>query len=156
MQIEFFGVSDAGPMRRALEIRRRVFVDEQGVPLAEEIDEHDLADPEAVHALALEGDRALGTGRFYPLDRERVQIGRMAVLAEVRGAGIGGRLLAALAAEAARRGYRTGCLLAQLAAIPLYERAGFRPAGGAEARVWDGGILHQPMEGPLTPAPGAV
>jgi predicted GNAT family N-acyltransferase len=151
MQIEVFGVSDSKRMRQALAIRQRVFVDEQGVPLAEEIDEHDLTDPEAVHALAAEGTLALGTGRFYVLDATRVQIGRMAVLPEARSRGAGRALLAALMAEACRRGYVRASLLAQLRAIPFYERAGFALEGLEAVPVLDGGILHQPMEGPLAP-----
>jgi predicted GNAT family N-acyltransferase len=147
VRIEQFGVEDRARLRLALEIRRRVFVDEQGVPLEEEADEHDEGDPLAVHALAVEaGGAAVGTGRFYEAAPGCAQIGRMAVLAGFRDRGVGAQILGALLAEAGRRGFHRARLLAQLQAIPFYERAGF-VAGGE--RIVDGGILHQPMEATL-------
>ena len=133
-------------MQRALDVRRRVFVDEQGVPLEEEVDEHDLSDARAVHALAFDGEAVLGTGRFYEAEPGCVQIGRMAVRAEHRGKGVGRALLDALLEEAVRKAYRSARLLAQVDAIAFYERAGFSVAGEP---VMDGGILHRPMEAAL-------
>jgi predicted GNAT family N-acyltransferase len=153
MLIELFGVRDPDAMRRAVAIRVRVFVEEQGVPLAEEVDEHDETDQGAVHALAVVDGEAIGTGRFYPLDAERVQIGRMAVLPRGRGLGAGRLLLDALMTEAARRGYRRACLLAQVSAVDFYRRAGFAGEPGEPARIWDAGILHQTMERELEPPP---
>ena len=137
-------------MDLALAIRLRVFVEEQGVPLGEEIDDHDRTDAGAVHVIAFEGGAPVGTGRFYPLGDGAVQIGRMAVVPEARNRGVGTALLRALIDEARRQGHATGHLLAQLTAIPLYERAGFRVSDAAAVPVLDGGILHQPMEGPLS------
>jgi predicted GNAT family N-acyltransferase len=153
MLIELFGVRDTEAMRRAVAIRVRVFVEEQGVPLAEELDEHDESDAGAVHALAVVDGEAIGTGRYYPLDAERVQIGRMAVLPRGRGLGAGRSLLDALMAEAARRGFLRACLLAQVSASEFYRRAGFSAEPGEPARIWDAGILHQMMERELEPAP---
>ncbi len=140
-------------MRRAVAIRVRVFVEEQGVPLAEEADPHDETDAGAVHALAVVDGVAVGTGRYYPLDERRVQIGRMAVLPGWRGIGAGRLLLEALMREAATRGFTRACLLAQVSAISFYERAGFSPAGEPGPRIWDAGILHQTMERDLAPRP---
>jgi predicted GNAT family N-acyltransferase len=157
MRVDLFGVADAESMERALSIRRRVLVEEQGVPLEEEADEHDIGDAGAVHALLCDGGRAIGTGRFYPLDSDRVQIGRMAVLAESRRRGGGRLLLDALVLEAGRLGYHRARLLAQVQAMEFYARAGFAPVGD-EVKVWDAGILHQTMERAiLRPAePGGV
>ncbi|MBV9647708.1 MAG: GNAT family N-acetyltransferase [Candidatus Eremiobacteraeota bacterium] len=130
-------------MKAALDIRRTVFVDEQGVPLEEEIDEHDLSDADAVHALAYQDDAPRGTGRFYESEPGCAQIGRMAVLPAHRDAGVGRTVLDALVGEALRRGYVRARLIAQIRAIPFYERVGFRVYGEP---ILDGGILHQPME----------
>ena len=125
----------------ALDIRTRVFVDEQGVPLDEEIDGHDRTDPDAVHALAYDAGRAIGTGRFCIAEPGTAQIGRMAVLPEARGAGAGKALLDTLVTEARRRGYARAYLLAQIHARDFYRKAGFVDDGG---RIWDAGIEHQP------------
>jgi predicted GNAT family N-acyltransferase len=152
MRIELFGVGDAAAIERAVAIRFRVFVDEQGVPPDEELDEHDRSDGDAVHALAYAGDEPVGTGRFYVLDEHSVQIGRMAVLPGRRETGTGRLILEALMAEARRRGFTRACLFAQVSAQRFYERAGYVAEEGA-ALEWDAGLLHLPMERFLGPAP---
>lgn len=120
-----------------------MFVEEQGVPLELEIDEHDRDDIAAVHALARDEDgTAIGTGRFYELDAASVKIGRMAIDADRRGRGAGARLLEALIAEAQRRGFTQAHLDAQTVAAEFYRKAGFADDGDP---LWDAGILHQPM-----------
>jgi predicted GNAT family N-acyltransferase len=140
--VEFFDIRDAERLGEALAIRLRVFVSEQAVPLELEIDEHDRTDPDAVHALVRDGSATIGTGRFYALDADRVQIGRMAILSDRRSLGAGACLLASLMEEARRRGFREARLDAQTQAAGFYRKAGFCDDGEAH---WDAGILHQPM-----------
>lgn len=130
-------------MGRALAIRLRVFVEEQGVPPEEEVDAHDRTDAEAVHAIALdETGRPIGAGRYYVTEPATVQIGRMAVLPEARGRGAGEALLKALVAQARHRGFTRAHLHAQVHARDFYAKAGFEDDGET---LWDAGILHQPM-----------
>ena len=135
-------------MAEALAIRFAVFVEEQGVPPDEEIDEHDRDDGAARHALVrANGGTAIAAGRFYARDSATAQVGRMAVLAPWRGRGAGALLLDALVAEAARAGFARAHLHAQTHAAGFYHRAGFRRDG---AELWDAGILHEPMSLDLT------
>jgi predicted GNAT family N-acyltransferase len=134
-------------MRAALEIRLRVFVDEQGVPLDLEIDEHDLEDSQAVHALIGEDGQAIATGRYYVLGGGCVQIGRMAVLPPWRGRGAGARLLEVLLEQARRRGFSEARLDAQTHAVEFYRKAGFLDDG---AEHMDAGIPHQQMRKALS------
>ena len=130
-------------MSRALAIRLRVFVEEQGVPPDEEIDAHDRDDGVAVHALAIDAAAvAIGTGRYYVTEPGVVQIGRMAVLSEARGTGVGAAVLRALVDEARRRGFLRAHLHAQVHAREFYRKNGFSDDGDT---LWDAGILHQPM-----------
>jgi predicted GNAT family N-acyltransferase len=140
--VELFDIFDATRLAEALAVRTSVFVDEQGVPPEEEIDAHDRNDPTAVHALARAAAGVVGAGRYYGVDARTVQIGRMAVLAAARGTGAGSALLAALVAEARRRGFVRAQLHAQTHAREFYLKAGFVDDG---APLWDAGILHQPM-----------
>lgn len=143
LEVEFFGVGDAIRMREALAIRRRVFVDEQGVPPEEEVDEYDRSDASAVHALLLcDGPRYIGAARFYACNATTVRIGRMAIDARARGTGAGRHLLAALGDEARRLGFERAHLHAQAHARGFYARAGYVDDGES---LWDAGILHQPM-----------
>jgi predicted GNAT family N-acyltransferase len=116
-------------------IRHEVFVDEQRVPVELELDEFDAV---AIHALALDGEVALGTGRLLPDGH----IGRMAVRRAARGAGIGSLLLRALMQQARQRGDAAVLLHAQLSARGFYERHGYVPEGDV---FMDAGIEHIAM-----------
>ena len=103
-------------------VRRTVFIEEQGVPEAEELDGEDAA---AKHFLAEdEHGKPIGTARLLASG----QIGRMAVLPEWRGRDIGAGLLAR-AVEAARRDGLDVFLHAQVHALGFYERNGFKASG---------------------------
>ena len=119
----------------AQRIRFTVFVDEQRVPAEIEMDEHDAT---SIHALAFSDGKAVGTGRLL-LDGH---IGRMAVLKEWRGRGVGQALLRALIDAARRRGDTEVALNSQVHALGFYGAEGFR----AEGPVYEeAGIPHQAM-----------
>ncbi len=129
----------------ALAVRRTVFVDEQGVPLDEEIDEHDRDPREIADTLHLLGrleGRAICTGRL-DLVRDPAHITRVAVLREHRGRGLGAQLMEALHDEARSRGLRALALNAQLHAIGFYEQLGYRAHGPV---FLDAGIEHRAMD----------
>lgn len=114
-----------------------MFVEEQGVPADIE---HDDWDALSLHAVAVDAEgRTLGTGRLLPDGH----IGRMAVLREARGRGVGSALLQALTSAAVRSGHRHLLLNAQRAAVPFYARHGFHVCG---AEFLEAGIVHLPME----------
>jgi predicted GNAT family N-acyltransferase len=117
-------------------IRTRVFVQEQAVP--EEL-EWDDKDQDAVHVLALtSAGLPIGTARLLATG----QIGRMAVLPEWRGRGVGRALLGELLAIAAKAGYADVFLNAQASALPFYLGAGFVPVGD---ELEEAGIPHRRM-----------
>lgn len=121
--------AEAGP------IRFTVFVEEQQVPAEMELDEHD---PACVHVIAKLEGRAVGTGRLLPDGH----IGRMAVLKEARGQGVGAGMLKALMEQARRRGDSQVALSAQTHAIGFYRKHGFVEEG---PEYLDAGIPHQAM-----------
>jgi predicted GNAT family N-acyltransferase len=130
-------VGDWGANREAIRaVRSAVFVEEQGVPAELEADDYDSI---CAHVLAVRDDgKAIGTGRLL----DDGHIGRLAVLRETRGRGIGAALLEALVDLAGRRGMREVVLNAQLQAIPFYMRHGFRPHGDV---FLESGIQHRLM-----------
>jgi predicted GNAT family N-acyltransferase len=125
----------------AYAIRYAVFIEEQGIPAALEIDAYD---PIAVHALAFLDGQCVATARVYldEQDPSKAKIGRMAVLKEFRGQGIGTALLG----EAIRAGMMQGAsvfeLHAQQSAVPFYAKLQFKPDGAIFDEV---GIPHQCM-----------
>jgi predicted GNAT family N-acyltransferase len=134
----------------AYAIRLAVFVEEQGIPAELEIDDYD---PIAEHALVFIDGRCVATARIY-LDEQhpsKAKIGRMAVLKDFRGQGIGTALLG----EAIRVGMTQGAsvfeLHAQQSAAPFYAKLQFKPDGPIFDEV---GIAHQRMRLVLgAPAP---
>ena len=126
--------ADASPVRVA------VFVEEQRIPMEMEWDE---ADATALHAVAHDASgRAIGTGRLLALAPGVARIGRMAVRAEWRGAGVGRALLLALLQSARERGDREAVLSAQRSAEAFYLREGFVARGEPYDEV---GIPHIDM-----------
>ncbi|WP_457674600.1 GNAT family N-acetyltransferase [Thiolapillus sp.] len=117
-------------------VRETVFVREQKVPLELE---WDGIDDQCLHMLAEDRDgNPIGTGRLLPDGH----IGRMAVLREWRGRGVGTALLRALMEEGRKQGFERLILAAQVQAMPFYEKEGFV----AEGDVFDdAGIPHRNM-----------
>lgn len=127
---------------KASAVRQAVFVREQGIPQSLEWDE---ADAQCLHAVILdEQKQPVATGRLLPDGH----IGRMAVLADRRRGGLGGRVLEALIEAARQRGHDRVMLSAQVHALSFYRGHGFE----AEGQVYDDvGIPHQDMTRRLRP-----
>lgn len=119
----------------ASDIRRRVFIEEQQVSQEEEWDGRDDA---CLHFLAQRGNTALGTARLLPDGH----IGRVAVLQEARGMGVGVALMQAAIAAAQHQGHPAVELTAQTHALAFYERLGFTAFGDI---FLDAGIPHRRM-----------
>ncbi len=127
-------------------VREAVFVREQGVPLELELD---AQDPDCLHVLARDAaGRPIGTGRLTPAHT----LGRMAVLPEWRGKGVGAALLAALTELARERRWNAIELHAQADAVGFYLRHGYLPFGPC---YMEAGIEHQSMRRALG-GPNAV
>jgi predicted GNAT family N-acyltransferase len=142
--VEVCDWSSASEREALLGVRDDVFVREQHVPL--DLDRDD-DDPRSAHVLAraLDG-AAIGTGRLAPDGR----IGRMAVLGDWRGRGIGTMLLHTLLDLARTRRLVAVTAHAQRDAIPFYERHGFEPEG---AEFEEAGIPHLRMRRRIDPRP---
>jgi predicted GNAT family N-acyltransferase len=131
---------EALPLARP--VREKVFVEEQDVPLELEWDEWDEA---SEHAVALDSaGAAIGTARLLPDGR----IGRMAVLKDWRGKGVGAALLLAMLARARERAMPRALLHAQIQAAGFYRRFGFSERG---EEFLEAGIPHVEMTLELSP-----
>lgn len=120
-------------------VRRAVFIEEQGIPEAEEWDAEDAT---CSHFLAEDDNGPLGCARLIA-QSDTAKIGRVAVMALARGTGLGRALMEHVLDAARDAGFARALLEAQLYVIPFYERLGFI----AEGPEYDdgSGILHRVM-----------
>jgi predicted GNAT family N-acyltransferase len=125
----------------AMRIRFAVFVDEQQVLPELELDEYDA---EAIHLLVLDSatGEAIGTARIVDKGNGVAKIGRVAILKEWRGRGIGDALMRAALEIARAAGHTSAILDAQTYVIPFYEKLGFIAEG---PEFDDAGIPHRRM-----------
>lgn len=121
-----------------LAIRAEVFIGEQGVSLAEEVDGDD---PACLHWLASDAEGPVATLRVRPKGAA-AKIQRVAVLRRARGKGVGAALMRHVMAELASDGFDTAVLGAQTDAIRFYQALGFTAHGPVYV---DAGIPHRDM-----------
>ncbi|MDZ7904505.1 MAG: GNAT family N-acetyltransferase [Cypionkella sp.] len=119
-------------------LRRAVFIKEQGVSEADEIDD---LDDIAVHLLAYISGQAVGSARLLT-DGATGKIGRVCVLKEVRGQGVGAALTRAAVDHFRAQGLSQIKLSAQLSAVAFYDSLGFTAHGPV---YFDAGIDHRDM-----------
>lgn len=120
-------------------LRRTVFIDEQGVSEADEVDH---LDDTAIHLLAHHNGTAIGSARLLVLG-EVGKVGRVCVLKQARGTGLGAALMrAAIARFRSEPGVTKVKLGAQTHALGFYERLGFVAVGEV---FDDAGIPHREM-----------
>lgn len=120
-------------------LRRAVFIDEQGISEADEMDD---LDGKAIHLLASIAGRPKGSARLLTCG-ETGKIGRVCVLADTRGTGLGLALIrAAIEVFRGQPGVTRVKLGSQCHAIGFYEKLGFAAYG---PEYDDAGIPHRDM-----------
>ena len=125
VEVRVGGWDELGPEAGA--IRQQVFVQEQKIPAEME---WDAGDAVCLHAVAYNRFGVpLATGRLLEHVPGVAKIGRMAVLAPMRGSRVGRAVLDALMLAARQRGDREALLHAQTSAAAFYSRAGFVTRG---------------------------
>lgn len=128
-------------LKQAFRVREEVFINEQQVAREEEFD---IFEDESHHFVAHYGDVPCGAARWRTTE-EGIKLERFAVKKAYRGRGIGALLVESVLEHVAVQPDTAGKKLylnAQLTALPLYEKFGFRPEG---ERFMECNIEHQKM-----------
>ena len=103
-------------------IREKVFIEEQKVmPQLE----WDGMDEEAIHFLVYKDEKAIGCARALVIENH-MQLGRMAILKECRGEGIGSNLIEKVITTAKLNQLSLIDISAQCHAIDFYKKFGFK------------------------------
>ena len=123
-------------MDKALAIRRVVFIEEQQVPEAIEIDEFE---DDATYILSTIDGQPVGTARWRSTS-EGIKLERFAVLKNNRGTGIGAALLSFVLQQIDRD--QPVYLNSQMSVIDFYLKFNFKPVGDI---FYEAGIPHRKM-----------
>lgn len=144
MSLDVKKIDSDTELEQAFDIRREVFVQEQGVPVEMEIDEEEN---NSIHFLAKLDGKPIGTCRMRWYKPQVAKAERVAVVSDGRGTGAGRELMLALEEYARKEGALKIILSAQTHAIPFYEKLGYQ----AEGEIYqDAGIDHRDMQKNLT------
>lgn len=108
----------------AFHIRRKVFVEEQGVPLEDEFDDFDTPDGQCEHILVYYNEQPVGTGRIRVVDGLG-KLERICILKPYRKFGLGKIIIKALEEIAEEMGVSQVKLHGQTQAEGFYQKLGY-------------------------------
>jgi predicted GNAT family N-acyltransferase len=140
--VKRFSFKDKELAEKAFAIRKKVFVEEQGVDAALEYDNEEPAH----HYLLLLGEKPIATARWRETGKG-IKLERFAVLPEFRNRGIGEIILKEVLKDVIPL-EKTIYLHSQVKAVPFYERNGFYKTG---EQFTEAGIEHFLMKFPDLP-----
>jgi predicted GNAT family N-acyltransferase len=126
-------------LREAFEVRRQVFVREQGI--SEDL-VFDGRDREAMHMVVKVGEKVIGSARVQFLAGNQAKLERMAVLKRYRRKGIGKEILLFLDTVWKDKRVQQVIIHAQLEVVPFYKLCGFDELGSP---FREAGIKHIKM-----------
>jgi predicted GNAT family N-acyltransferase len=138
-------VTDDVELQNAFEVRRQVFVREQGISEDLVFDGHDR---EALHMVVRDGERVVGSARVRFLADNQAKLERMAILKHYRRKGIGREMLLFLNAVWKDKQVQQVIIHAQLEVVPFYKLCGFDELG---LPFREAGIEHIKMHKRLRP-----
>ncbi len=128
-------------MQGAYEVRRQVFVEEQGI--SEPLEFSGSGNGEEMNMVVTDGQEVIGTARVIFPTKKSAKIERMAVLKKYRHQGIGASIISFLNSEFKRRQIKNVFLHAQYAVRTFYQGCGFHETGQP---FYEAGIKHIRME----------
>jgi len=138
-EVKRFSSTDKELAEKAFAIRKKVFVEEQGVDPVLEYDNEEMAR----HYLLLLGEKPIATARWRETEKG-IKLERFAVLPGFRNRGIGEIILKEVLIDVMPL-EKLIYLHAQLRAVPFYERNGFYKVG---EQFTEAGIDHFMMKFP--------
>lgn len=133
-------------LKKAFDIRKEVFVGEQGVPLEDEFDEFDTLNGQCEHILVFLNEQPVGTGRIRMVD-EFGKLERICILEPFRKLGIGKIIIKALEEIAERNAVSKVKLHGQKQAEGFYKKLGYQTSSDI---FMEDGIPHILMVKELT------
>lgn len=133
-------VENEKELELAFAVRKKVFVEEQGVPEPLELDEHDAT---AIHFIVNDEGKTIAAARLREIESQVGKVERVCVLKPYRGKKLGLLIMKKVEDIAISEGLKKLKLNAQSYAIPFYEKLNFEVTS---PEFLDAGIPHRAME----------
>ena len=133
-------VKNENDLALAFSIRKKVFVEEQGVPEHIELDEHESS---SIHFIVKDQDQPIAAARLRKIEDGIGKVERVCVLEQYRGKKIGLLIMEKIQDYAIEHGLKKLKLHAQSYAVPFYEKLNYAVTS---PEFLDAGIPHRAME----------
>ena len=121
--MEIIRATNTAHQAAAYYVRIQAMARKHHIPLDVEFDQHDT--PETKYIVAVDDFLPVATCRLYPLDSEKIMLGRIVVLPEYRHQGLGTMVVKEAENWAKELGYKTAVLESRENKIPFYEQIGY-------------------------------
>ena len=132
MNIQVIRATKTWQQAGAYYVRIQGMAKQHNIPLHQEFDEHDTSDTEYI--VLTSNDFPVATCRFYKLDANSAMIGRVVVLPEYRGKGLGKQTVLEAEKWLKEKGYYTAVVESRTVAVDFYKKIGYS--------ITDGSIIH--------------
>ena len=104
-------------------VRIQAMAKKHHISLRAEFDEHD--EPDTKYIVVLDDEFPVATSRLYPIDQNKVMIGRVVVLPEYRHHGLGSLVMEETEKWAKELGYKTAVIESRDNKVEFYEKLGY-------------------------------
>lgn len=123
MHLEVIRATETWQQAGAYYVRIAGMAKQHGITLRREFDEHDT--PGTKYIVLTDEGFPVATCRFYPIDKTSAMIGRVVVLPEYRGLGLGRRLMSEAEQWLRELGVSLAVIESRDTAVGFYERLGY-------------------------------
>lgn len=132
MHIEVIRAVETWQQAGAYYVRIQGMARQHGIPLRREFDAHDT--PETKYIVLTDDGFPAATCRWYPLNAAEAMIGRVVVLPEYRGQGLGRRVVDEAETWLRELGFARAVVESRDVAVGFYRKLGYA--------VTDGSVIH--------------
>ncbi|MBQ2468368.1 MAG: GNAT family N-acetyltransferase, partial [Clostridia bacterium] len=123
MDINVIRAAETWQRAGAYYVRIQGMARQHGITLRREFDEHDT--PDTKYIVLTDGDFPVAPCRLYPLADGSAMIGRVVVLPEYRGSGLGRRVVSEAEAWLSELGFKKAVVESRDVAVGFYRRLGY-------------------------------
>lgn len=121
--MEILRATETAQQAGAYYVRIQAMARKHHISLEQEFDEHDT--PDTKYIVLIDDYLPVATCRLYPIDDERMMLGRIVVLPEYRGKGLGRTAVVSAEEWAKELGYKKAVLESREGKVGFYEKLGY-------------------------------